>query len=308
MKMKTIFEALRNLFSSENEFFAMAKTGKRITHIAIAIPMIIVFLFGGMIISEGLIYQLIFQNLELSRPLQDFYSLFVSFGAVIFTVWLWVHFFEKRSLRSLGFTAKGAFNKYISGFLSGFIMLGVVVGFMAIFGTIGLQEKAEPLSLNFIGVMLLLLLGYIVQGASEEIIARGWQFQVIGARYRPWLGAVISSVIFALLHGFNHGVSPLAIINLLLFAFLLIFIILRDKSIWAACGWHTAWNWTMENIYGLKVSGSEGTGSVLNLSIEGPNFLTGGDFGPEGSIFTTIVLLAGMLIILILETKEIKSS
>ncbi len=306
--MKTIIKTLRNLFSSENEFFGMARSGKRITHIAIAIPIIIVFLFGGVIISEGLIFQLIFQNPELSRPLKDFYSLFVSFGAVIFCVWLWVRFFEKRSLKTLGLQSKNAFKKYISGFLSGFIMLGIVIGLMAMFDTIGFQEKVEPFSLDFLGIMLLLLLGYIVQGAAEEIMTRGWQFQVIGARYRPWLGAVISSVIFALLHGLNKGISVLAIINLLLFAFLLIIFILRDKSIWAACGWHTAWNWSMENIYGLKVSGTEGVGSILNLSTEGPNYITGGDFGPEGSILTTIVLFAGMVTLLILKAKDINKS
>ncbi|MDA3953517.1 MAG: type II CAAX endopeptidase family protein [Bacteroidales bacterium] len=307
--MKILIETLKELFSSENEFFALARTGKRITHIAIAIPIIIVFLLGGAVLSEGIGSQLILKNIKFSEPFKDFYSLFFTFGAIIFMVWLWVRFFEKRSIRTLGFTAKGAFKKYISGFLTGLIMLGIVIGLMALFGTIGFLENPEPFSLNFLGVMLLLLLGYIVQGASEEIIARGWQFQVIGARYRPWLGAVISSVIFALLHGFNTGVSPLAIINLLLFAFLLIFIILRDKSIWAACGWHTAWNWSMENIFGLKVSGSDGLGSVLNLSTEGPNYLTGGDFGPEGSILTTIVLIAGMFTLLILKAKkDIKSS
>ena len=196
----------------------------------------------------------------------------------------------------------------MTGFLSGFVMLGVVVGLMALFGVIGFKEKVEPFSIDFFGVMMLLLLGYIVQGAAEEVMARGWQFQVIGARYKPWLGAVISSVIFASLHGLNPGVSVLAVVNLLLFAFLLIFIILNDGSIWAACGWHTAWNWTMENIYGLKVSGTEGGASVLGLTAEGSNYITGGGFGPEGSIFTTIVLLAGMIVILILESKKIKSS
>ncbi len=306
--MKTIIKTIRNLFSSENEFFEMARSGKRITHIAIAIPIIIVFLFGGVIISEGLIFQLIFQNPELSRPLKDFYSLFVLFGAIIFCVWLWIRFFEKRKVRTLGFVKKGALRFYLKGFISGLMMLTIVIVLMSIVGTVSFSKNPEPISFNMLGIILLMLIGYIVQGASEEILARGWQFQVIGARYKPWLGAVISSVIFTLLHGFNTGVSVLALINLLLFAFLLIFFILHDKNIWAACGWHTAWNWSMENIYGLKVSGTEGLGSILNLSTEGPNYITGGDFGPEGSILTTIVLFAGMVTLLILESKDINKA
>jgi membrane protease YdiL (CAAX protease family) len=192
----------------------------------------------------------------------------------------------------------------MSGFLSGFIMLGVVVGLMTLLGVVGFKVNAESFSIDLFKVMIILLLGYIVQGAAEEVMARGWQFQVIGARYKPWLGAVISSLMFAFLHGSNNGVTPLAIVNLLLFSFLLILMILHHKSIWAACGWHTAWNWTMENIYGLKVSGSEGAGSVLNLTTEGPDYLTGGGFGPEGSVITSIVLIAGMIIVLIRYSKK----
>jgi len=106
-------------------------------------------------------------------------------------------------------------------------------------------------------------------------------------------------VLFALLHGFNAGVSVFAIVNLLLFSFLLILLILHHKSIWAACGWHTAWNWAMENIFGLKVSGAEGGDSVLDLTTNGLKIITGGDFGPEASIFTTLVLIGGMIYILV---------
>jgi len=304
--MKIILKSLKDLFSAENEFFAQARKGKRITHIAIAIPMVIVFILVGFIISEGLIYQFISKFVHFSRELREFYNLGISFAFVILLVWLWVRFFEKRSFKTLGFSRKGALKEYIVGFFSGFIMLSIVIGLMTIIGTVGFQANPKPFSLDFVGVMFLLLIGYVVQGASEEILARGWQFQVIGARYKPWLGAVISSVMFAFLHGLNTGVSVIAIINLILFAFLLIFFILYYRNIWAACGWHTAWNWSMENIYGLKVSGTDGGESILNLSANGANYLTGGDFGPEGSILTTFVLVGGMIVLLIVNSKSKK--
>ena len=302
--MKKLIETIRILFSSENDFFVLAKNGKRITHIAIAIPLLIVFFIVGFIFSEFVLYQIILQRPKFTEVFNEFYTLVVSFGFVMFLLWLWVHFFEKRSFRTLGLTKGRAFFKYITGFLLGFIMLSIVIGLMAVFGTIGFKEDTDPFSIDFLGIMILLLIGYVIQGATEELIARGWQFQVIGARYRPWLGALISSLIFALIHGLNTGISVLAIINLLLFALMLIIFILYNHSIWAACGWHTAWNWAMENIYGLKVSGSEGFGSLLNLTAEGPKYITGGEFGPEGSILTTFVLIAGMLTVIILKSKE----
>lgn len=305
--MKTLIQSLKNLFKPTNEFFEFARTGKRITHIAIAIPMIIVFLIGGFMVTEGIVFQLLLKNPDIGPAYKEFYNLFVSFGFVIFLVWLWVRFFEKRSFKTIGFIKQGAFKNYLFGFLVALIMLSIVIAFMAIFGTIEVKEKIEFPEVSFIGVFFLMLLGYIVQGAAEEVLARGWQFQVIGARYKPWLGAVISSVIFAFLHGFNAGVSALALINLVLFSFLLILFILYQKSIWAACGWHTAWNWAMENIYGLEVSGTKGEGSILNLTSSGPEILTGGGFGPEASIFTTIVLLGGMIYILVLSKNKSKT-
>ncbi len=301
--MRVLLESLKNLFSSENEFIAMARTGKRITHIALAIPLAIVFILGAMIIS-GIPGQLLVDYFDLGGPIVQFYNLFVSFGILILVVWLWVRFFEKRSIKTLGFTGNNAFKKYLRGFVSAILMLSVVLILMAVFGKVGFQEDPKPLNLNLWGIFLLMLIGYIVQGAAEEILARGWQFQVIGARYKPWIGAVISSVTFALLHGTNNGVSMLAIVNLLLFAILLIIFILYEKSIWAACGWHTAWNWSMENVFGLKVSGSEGLGSMFNLTTDGPNYITGGDFGPEGSILTSFVLIGGMIVLLALNAKK----
>jgi len=305
--MKILIDSIKSLFNQDNDFFNLAKSGKRITHIAIAIPILIVFLLGGVILGQ-IIYQLVIQNLDLPDFWIEFYGLGISFGFVILMLWLWVRFFEKRSLLTLGLVKGKILKKYFIGFFSGFLMLSIVIGLMAIFGTIGINQDHEPFKIQFLGVMFVLLLGYVVQGGTEELIARGWQFQVIGARYRPWLGLVISSFIFALLHGMNPGVSILAFINLFLFAILLTIFILYFKSLWAACGWHTAWNWSMENIYGLKVSGTEGKGSILNLTADGPHYLTGGGFGPEGSILTTVVLVSGIIILIWINAKKSNKS
>ncbi len=304
--MKKLYIALKELFSQQNEFFQLAKKGKRITHIALAIPMLLVLFFAGFVVSGLIFYPIIDRFFEVNEAWFSFYNLFVSFGFVIVFLWIWVRFFEERSFITLGFNLKGALKKYLKGFFVGILMLVIVIGLMSVIGTVRILDNPEPFGINGLGIVLLLLLGYIVQGASEEIIARGWQFQVIGARYKPWLGAVISSVIFALLHGLNAGINLLALINLALFAFLLIFMILHDKSIWAACGWHTAWNWTMENVFGLKVSGTEGIVSVFKFRTEGPSIITGGDFGPEASILTSIVLIGGMIYILVVSKNKSK--
>ena len=69
-------------------------------------------------------------------------------------------------------------------------------------------------------------------------------------------------------------------------------------AIWGACGWHTAWNWTMGNLFGLNISGHEPTGGTLfNLKPIGTSLLSGGGYGPEGSLFGTLVFLAAIAVV-----------
>lgn len=295
---------IKKLLSKESPYFELAKSGKRISHIAIAIPMIFVLIIGGFALSDILVFRTILGNPQLAPLYKSFYQLTIGFSTIILLLWFWIRFFEGRKFFTIGFTKQNALKKYLSGFLIGFGMLTLVIGLMAIGGFISLDVDKITFNTNILWIALIMLIGYIIQGASEEIIFRGWQMQVIGARYKPWLGLVISSILFALLHSGNSGASPLAIINIVFFGILLALFVLRQNSLWAACGWHSAWNWGTASIYGLEVSGSEKLGSILNVSSSGPEYLSGGSFGPEASVITTIVLIIGIVILLCFNPKK----
>lgn len=295
---------MKYLLRKEKPYFELARSGKRITHIAIAIPIIFVFIIAGGIFSQAFLYHFVFGNPQLEPLYRTFYQLTVDFSLIIFFLWLWIRFFEGRAFYTIGFTKQNALKKYFRGFLIGLGMLTVVVGTMAILGLINFDKANITFDSNTLWVVFVMLIGYMIQGASEEIIFRGWQLQVIGARYKPWLGILISSIIFALLHSLNSGVTIIAIVNIFLFGILLAFFVMRNNDIWAACGWHSAWNWAMASIYGLEVSGSHKIGSILNLSSSGPTYLSGGAFGPEASIITSVVLLTGIIIVIKLKPKK----
>ena len=123
--------------------------------------------------------------------------------------------------------------------------------------------------------------------------------QVIGARYIPWLGVLLSSILFAILHLGNAGINLPSILNLIFFALFMALLVLNDGSLWSACAWHSAWNWSLGNIYGLSVSGSGEKATLFDLNTIGNELISGGGFGPEGSLITTLVLLAGILILII---------
>ena len=296
---ETIFE----IYNPQNEFFLLTKDARRITHIALSSFILPVLFY----VIAGVLTQNVFAPLYFGDPHQasstarEAFGLYALFGTVTALVFLWVRFYEGRPFHTIGFTKKGAAVKYLFGFMTGMIMVVVIVGTMAVFNSIEIDvENINPTGISAIGGVIIFLFAYIIQGASEEIVSRGWMFQVIGARYKPWLSVVITSILFAFLHMGNSGVNPLGVINLLLISVLFTLFVMKDGSLWGACALHSAWNWTLGNVFGLSVSGSSEKVTVFDLNTTGNGLISGGDFGPEGSLITTVVLLIAILLIVVL--------
>ena len=291
---------ITKLFNPENDFFQLTKKSKRLTHISLSSFILpIVFLA-----IAGILTQFVFSPLflvdpkEISSWFREIFGLFVLFGSVIVIIFLWVRFFEGRKFSTLGFTKDGAIKKYLSGFIIGILMNSAVVGLMAIFGTIEIAEKSNNITgIDALGIVMIFLFGFMIQGASEEILSRGWMLQVIGSRYKPWIGVVISTIFFTVVHLGNAGVNFASVINLLLVSLLLCLFVLNEGSLWFACAWHSSWNWMLGNVYGLSVSGHGEKTSIFDLNTTGNELISGGGFGPEGSLVTTFVILIGIIIL-----------
>lgn len=295
------------LFSPENEFFQLTKDSKRITHIWLSSFILpVVFLAIAGLLTQFLFAPLFFGDPTLySTSAHQAFGLYVMFGTSLVLILLWVKYFEGRPIYTLGLPKNSALKKYLYGFATGLLLNTVVVGTMALFGSIEIStESAFPADSNTMIYVIIFLFGFLIQGASEEILSRGWMLQAIGSRYKPWIGVIITTIFFALVHLGNSGVNFFAVFNLLIVAVLLTLYVMRDGSLWAACGWHSAWNWSMGNVFGLSVSGGKDKASIFDLNTIGDGILSGGNFGPEGSIITTFVLL---LAIIWVSIKIIKS-
>lgn len=289
---------VQQVFNPENDFFLLTKDAKRLTHISLSsfiLPVVFLMLAG--ILVKLLLEPLVLGNTsENPKWINDVFELTIMFGVIIGIVFLWVRFFEGRKISSLGFIRNGAINRYLAGFISGIIINTIVVGLMALFGNIELaKESANITGTSALGLVGIYLLGFLVQGASEEILTRGWMMQIIGSRYKPWLGVLLSTLLFAILHLGNAGVNPISVINLILVSFLLALFVLNDGSLWFACAWHSSWNWMLGNVYGLSVSGQGEKITLVDLNTKGSEILSGGGFGPEGSIITTIVMIFAII-------------
>jgi len=140
---------------------------------------------------------------------------------------------------------------------------------------------------TFLFVTVLLLFGSM----GEEMLFRGYGFQVLMRVLGEWATIVPVAVLFAALHSGNPHSTPLALFNTAGFGVLFGFALLRSGDLWLPIGLHFGWNFTLP-LFGVNVSGF--TMRVTNYSMEwtaGPLF-SGGEYGPEASVLTSLVLAA----------------
>lgn len=189
---------------------------------------------------------------------------------------------------------------YCLGFLFGFLMMTATVGIMRLTGQLTLG--GFNLSVSGLGAFIFNLFMWFPQGASEELMFRGYMIPAFNKRYKTAVGVVVSSILFSAFHSLNPGFTPLASINLALIAVLFALIYLLTGDIWMTSAMHTAWNLTQGNIYGLQVSGNLASNTVVKIVYDSNAnpVITGGTFGPEGGLATTAVTCVCMVIVIAL--------
>lgn len=232
-----------------------------------------------------------------------YYELF-SFVFILLLFIFWVKVIEKNSLSSLGFVKKN-WLKYLGwGILLSLLQMGVIALVYQV-GGIGTFELNE-LSLEPILFILGLFPFWLLQGGTEEVATRGWLLTRIAARTNLPLAIAISSSLFGILHLGNSGVTVLSVLNIVLDGVLAGLLLIYTDSIWLVVAQHGTWNYVQGNLLGFQVSGTGADASIFSFTMgDGPDWLTGGAFGAEGSIITTLVLLISVVIVYRLgERKE----
>ena len=232
-----------------------------------------------------------------------YYELF-SFVFILLLFIFWVKVIEKNSLSTLGFVKRN-WLKYLGwGILLSLLQMGVIALVYQVCG-IGTFELNE-LSLEPILFILGLFPFWLLQGGTEEVATRGWLLTRIAARTNLPLAIGISSSLFGILHLGNSGVTFISLLNIVLDGVLAGLLLIYTDSIWLVVAQHGTWNYVQGNLLGFQVSGTGADASIFSFTMgSGPDWLTGGKFGAEGSIITTLVLLVSLVIVYRLgERKE----
>ena len=211
-------------------------------------------------------------------------------GAALGAGYLCTKFLEGLPWRSLGLTFHtGWFRDLAIGFAVGFGSLVIAVaiaskGLHFSFTTAGLATVR-----SLIGSLVLLFAAAL----AEEAMFRGYGLQTLSRAKLAWLGVLLTSVPFALVHLSNPNVVPVVTFaNTALAGIWLAAAYLRTRSLWLALGVHWSWNWALGWFFGLPVSGINLVSNPLLQGQEsGPKWLTGGTYGIEGGVACTISLI-----------------
>jgi hypothetical protein len=182
------------------------------------------------------------------------------------------------------------------GFVIGALAIGVPTALLI--GAHWLRDSgATPGS--WWGAALRVSLTLLPAALLEELATRGYLLSVLQARFGWIWGVAVTSVGFGLLHLANNGANVESV-GLVAFAgFFLAAVVYATRSLYAAWMAHFAWNWTMAVVFHTAVSGYPFESPNYRYVDAGPNWATGGDWGPEGGVPAGLGMIGGMTFLLV---------
>ena len=208
---------------------------------------------------------------------------------------------SKLKIEQLGFTKDNIVFSYLKGALFGTLQIFTV--FFIIFGL-------KAIDVYYVGNISILLLIkvfiiFIFQALLEEILFRGYLMpffsKVIGIKFT----ITLLSFLFTCIHLFNPNLDIIGLANVFLAGVTFSLIYYYTGNLWLVGAMHTLWNFILGFIVGSQISGIITYNSVFfSIPVENKDLISGGVFGFEASIVTTIVELTISLFIIYLIKKE----
>lgn len=182
-------------------------------------------------------------------------------------------------------------------------LLGLLVGFIYMTLVISMITASGCATVDWNGFLgkeqFSVFMLFLAVAVGEEMIFRGVVFRWIDERWNTWVALLVSAIFFGFIHISNSNATWWSSLAITIEAGLLLGAAYKwSGSLWVPIGIHWAWNYTQGNIFGLAVSGTYAGDTILATTVNGPDIVTGGAFGPEASIIA--VLLGALLTIVFL--------
>jgi membrane protease YdiL (CAAX protease family) len=227
---------------------------------------------------------------DLGLPANIIINLFTFMGMLV-TAWIFRRFIDRKSFKSMGFAFSDFKRDFVLGLILGFLLIAVGFGLLSILGLM----KISDIRFDF-----LLILGYIVfltiTSFNEEIMLRGYVLNNFCDSMNRYIALIISSVIFGIMHLANANMSFLPFLNICLAGILLGIYYIHKRNLWLPITLHFSWNFFQGPVFGFEVSGVEASGIIIQ-DLSGSDLWTGGEFGFEGSLIATILVVSAIVLL-----------
>ena len=199
---------------------------------------------------------------------------------------------EDRPFGDFGLPRRGAFGRnFWVGTLWGIVSLSVLMLALRVtgafqFGSVALHgTRAWKFALYY-------AVFFLLTGFFEEFLLRGYSQWVLTKGMHFWPAAALLSISFGAMHGVNPGEARVGLVAVVAIGFFFCLTLRRTGDLWWAVGFHMSWDWGESYLYSVPDSGTMLPGHLLNSSFHGPEWLTGGSVGPEGSYLVFVVIAA----------------
>lgn len=239
---------------------------------------------------------------ELATRLQNNYdqlllvSQLISLVTVLVATSVSLRIFRRQSLLDLGLSVyRGWLLDTAMGLLLGFIgfFLLFIVGSATGLVTVSRQATLEPAVIQSLITAFII---FVMVALSEEILIRGYMLQTLELGWGTIAAAVASSLFWGALHLTNPGSTLGAAITLGAAGLVFAYAYIITRSLWLPIALHFSWNLSEGPIFGFSVSGLE-TQGIVSSQLNGPDFITGGAFGPEAGLIVIPILVLQILIL-----------
>lgn len=217
----------------------------------------------------------------------------VMLGSAVLAGWGMLALVDRRRPGALGFALDpAAIKDSVAGLGMGGAMLGAAVALLAV-ASMARWVADDGTVPEYVAALATSFVFFAVAAAAEEAVFRGYAFQALVQGVGVWPATLASSALFAYLHAGNPNVTPGALANIFLAGVMLAVAYLRTRSLWFATAVHLGWNWTMASLLDFPVSGLVRDMPLYTARETGPDWVTGGSFGPEAGIAASLTIVLG---------------
>jgi membrane protease YdiL (CAAX protease family) len=215
----------------------------------------------------------------------------------------YIYFFEKLEKRRIKeFSVKGIPKTIIIGMLIGAVLQGLTMLVIVLYGGF------EIVSVNSISNMITPFAIAFSVAIFEEILIRGIIFRIMEEKLGSYISLLISAIIFGALHLANPNSTIISALCVGMEAGILLGVsYIYSRNLWFPIAIHFAWNFVQSGIFGAITSGNEKSSSLLTTKITGIPIITGGEFGPEGTIQAiAFCILASFILLQLCKNRIVK--